>query len=591
MIGPYRMILVNLAASFLFLGGVIIYKYIYPKKKINLFALFILISLLPLISILRTGTYQSGDLTVHTAREISFYKVLLEGNLFPRWSPEFYQGFGDPVFSFSYSLPYYVSAIFHFVGFSFLNSVKLFLASSFILSGIFMYLFVKDDLGEKAGFTAGIFYLFAPYHLVDLHFRVAVGEVAAFIFLPLCLYLTKKVLSKPNPIWLALLSVSILMLILSHQAISLAFFVIMIAYAVFLLTQNKSLFKNLFRYLIAITLGILLSAFYLIPVSLESGFIQLSIINHPPEYASLSQLLFSPWSYGFLFQGHKGELSYLVGYTQIFVVLLILYLFSKRKLNPKIKQFSIFFVILFLILFVIMLPESKLLWNFIPFSHYFQFTTRFLAITALCAAVIAGVCVKTINKKWFTILLCFVTIAYTILNWGNRATLPTVTNSTLVKTYTENFNTPKNLFETSPLWANLNKNLSKVTRTTNIDTLSGKTDIKEMFRNSTQHKYIINVRSDLARIRENTFYFPGWKLMANNLEQPIEYKTSDNMGIVTFHLKKGLYKVELIFTDTIVRKTANWISILSGIVLLIYLISQTLDIKRIKKWTRALSKH
>jgi hypothetical protein len=590
MLDPYKMIVVNLAISFLLLIGIVFYKFIYPKKKLNLFVLLVIISLLPVISIFRVGTYQSGDLTIHISREISFYKVLLEGNLFPRWGPEFYQGFGDPVFSFSYSLPYYIAAIFHFIGFSFLNSVKLFLASSFILSGIFMYLFAKDELGEKAGFTAGIFYLFAPYHLVDLHFRVDVGEVAAFIFLPLCLYLTKKLLSKPNPISLVLLSVSLLLLILSHEVISLVFFVVIIAYAILLLIQNKLLLKNLSHLIVSVVFGLLLSAFYWIPVIAESRFVQLSIINQLPQNVSFSQLLFSPWRYGFLFQGHKGELSYLIGYTQIFVILLFLYLLSKHKINPKIKTFSIFFISLFFIFIVFMLPQSKTLWNFIPFSSYFQFSTRLLSIVALCTAVIAGVCVNTINKKWFTVLLCFLTISYTILNWGNRTTLPFITNSSLLKTYTVNLNTPKDLFEHSPIWANYNKNRAKITRTTDIDTLSGQTEVKEIFRNSTQHEYIINVKSYSARIRENTFYFPGWKLLANNIEQPIEYKTSDNMGIVTFHLKKGLYKIELIFTDTVVIKIADWVSLISGIILLVYVIAGTFNVKKFKKWTKILNK-
>jgi len=590
MVGPNGIILINLIVSLSLLGGLLFYKFIYPKKKINLFALFLLISILPIISIFRTGTYQSGDLTIHVSREISFYRTLLQGNLFPRWSPEFYQGFGDPVFSFSYSLPYYAASLFHFMGVSFLNSVKLFLACSFILSGIFMYLFAKDELGEKAGFTAGIFYLFAPYHLVDLHFRADVGEVAAFIFLPLCLYLTKKVLSKPHPIWLALLSICILMLILSHQVIALGFFAIMLIYAIFLITRNKLLLKRLIHFLIAVVFGLLLSAFYWIPVLAESHFIQLSILNQLPQYVPISQLLFSPWFYGLLFQGHKGELSYLIGYTQIFVVFLILYLFYKQKISLKIKKFSGFFIVLFFILFIIMLPQSKILWNIIPFSHYFEYSTRFLAIAALCTAIIAGVCVKTINKNWFVILLCFLTISYTFLNWQNRATISTVTNPTLLKTYTENFFTPARLLETSPIWANSNKNLAKFTRINDIDTLSGQTNIKEIFRNSTHHQYIIYVKSGSAKIRENTFYFPGWKLLVNNSEQPIEYKTSNDMGIITFNLKQGLYKIELIFTDTLTRKIADWISIISGAILSLYVIMQIIYAKEIKKLTKALGK-
>src|SRR3990167_11398567 len=149
MIDPYRMVFVNIIASVLVFGGALVYRYIYPKKNVNLLVLLILISFLPLISMLRSGTYQSGDLSLHAIRTMSFYKILFIEHILPRWTPEFYAGYGDPYFAFAYFLHYFLGAVFHYIGFSFLASLKLLMALSFILSGIFMYIFVKDELGEN----------------------------------------------------------------------------------------------------------------------------------------------------------------------------------------------------------------------------------------------------------------------------------------------------------------------------------------------------------------------------------------------------------------------------------------------------------
>lgn len=191
MLPTYKMVVLNLILSTLLLLGLIIYRYLF-RRKVNLFFLLMLISLLPIISILRTGTYESGDLSLHTQRLMSFYNLLFNYNLIPRWTPEFNAGYGDPHFLFAYFLPYFMGSIFHFIGFSFLTSVKLLLTFSFILSGATMYFWVKDELGQKSGFVAGIFYLFMPYHLVDLHFRVSIAETLSFVFLPLALLGTKK---------------------------------------------------------------------------------------------------------------------------------------------------------------------------------------------------------------------------------------------------------------------------------------------------------------------------------------------------------------------------------------------------------------
>jgi len=109
MIDPYRMVFVNIIASVLVFGGALVYRYIYPKKNVNLLVLLILISFLPLISMLREGTYQSGDLSLHAVRTMSFYKILFTEHILPRWTPEFYSGYGDPYFSFAYFLPYFLS--------------------------------------------------------------------------------------------------------------------------------------------------------------------------------------------------------------------------------------------------------------------------------------------------------------------------------------------------------------------------------------------------------------------------------------------------------------------------------------------------
>src|SRR3989304_3131587 len=131
----------------------------------NLFAIFILltISILPLLDLFHQGMFLSHDGQDHVARVANFYQSLSEGNLIPRWAANLNWGYGHPILMFLYPLPSYLASLFHFIGFSFVDSVKLVFGVAFVLSGLTMYLWVSEFLGKKAGFVSGVFYLFAPY--------------------------------------------------------------------------------------------------------------------------------------------------------------------------------------------------------------------------------------------------------------------------------------------------------------------------------------------------------------------------------------------------------------------------------------------
>src|SRR5256885_1788135 len=108
MIDPYRTIVISLIGSTLIALILLFYRFIYPKRNINLFLLLILISLLPIISIFRSGTYEAGDLTLHSVFLQSFYENLQDGFFFPKWAGGLCGGYGCPVFMFEYLIPFYI---------------------------------------------------------------------------------------------------------------------------------------------------------------------------------------------------------------------------------------------------------------------------------------------------------------------------------------------------------------------------------------------------------------------------------------------------------------------------------------------------
>lgn len=582
MLDPYRMVVVNIILSFILLIGTLIYRFLYPKKKINLFFLLILIGLLPLISMLRQGTYESGDLSWHTIRVMSFYKIISLEHIFPAWTPEWFGGFGIPFFSFGYILPYIIASIFHFIGFSFLASTKMLLASSYLLSGIFIYLFVKDDLGKKAGFTAAIFFLFSPIHLINMHFEAAIAMVLSYLFLPLCLHLTKKILLETTFKWGFLLIFSVALLILSHQVISLSFFPVIILYGLFLIKIHKIKFKAVSYFLISLGYSLLLTFFYWIPILYESEFTQQAINPNHNTLLSLSDLLYSPHRFGLLFQGGYGELYRIIGYTQIVVVLLSFFILRKKN-YIKIKKLTLFFLLLLFIYTFMITSFSRPIWEFIPLMKYFEYSARLLVIVSFLTAVIAGLVVKVFNKNWLITALCSLTILYTILNWGNRTTIPSVNDNTLSNKEVAwpGIGKDSGLVPPTPIWINKSNLKNLKYRSANIEILSGNATVRELSRSSKLHEYLISVKSDQAKFKENTLYFPGWKVIEGSTEHNIDYTNKKYTGIVIFNLKKGTHKIKVIYTNTMVRRTSQTVSIVALVTIILALFYNFLFVKQI----------
>src|SRR4030042_2573205 len=255
----YLMVVENLILSLILIVGLLFVKYVL-KKEIRLFPLLVAISILPIISIFRAGTYEAGDLSLHITFLYNFFENLKQGILIPQWAGYLCGGYGCPIFMFEYTTPFYIASVYHLIGFSYLNSMKLFLASSYIFSGITMYIFVKDDFGAKAAFVASLLYLFAPVRFIEMHFRVSVGTDAVFIFVPLAFLFAKKVL-KGQPVFIILNALNTLLLLLSHSSTALIVIPLAFIYAFF----KKKNIKEMKYVFISFILGFGISAWYLFP--------------------------------------------------------------------------------------------------------------------------------------------------------------------------------------------------------------------------------------------------------------------------------------------------------------------------------------
>jgi len=527
-------------------------------KKYIFIALLIFISLVPLFDLFKQGLPLTHDGQDHVARIANFYQNLVEGNIIPRWAGNLNWGYGHPILEFLYPSPSYFASLFHFLGFTLVDSVKLVFGTSFILSGLAMYLFIKELLNDnKAAFFASALYIIAPYRFVDLYVRGAIGEHIAFIFPPLIFYFLLK-LSKRYSFG-SLIGGAFLLagLILSHNAITLMFLPLIFMYVFYLIPQSSNKKYFILSSFILILLGFGLSAFFWIPAFMEGKYTLRDIVTGGGEYkasfVAWKDFFVGVWSYGGTLVLSK-QIGFIHWISVLGSVISTYYLYKKRNKLWMISlgSFLIFWVTLFL-----MTSSSNPIWQTITILQKFQFPWRFLSVTVFLSALMGGILLSLISNRYKKIALAIFIVSLLVVNkdyWHAQGFLNKQENF-----YTGIYNSTTDTGESAPIWS---VRFMEKRPKLRVEIIEGHGEIKEIARNVTKREYQVEAKEKI-RILENTLYFPGWTVLVDGKPEVIEFQDQNYRGLITFNVNKGIHKINIIYKETKTRLLADFISVVS----------------------------
>ena len=157
------------------------------KKKLIDYIIILVFALVISIPLMSTDFNIYGDDGIqHIARLMGTYQTITEGEFPPVIMSNFCNGFGYSWNIFYSPFTAYLPLIFSIFTNSFELMLKLFIILVAFLSGVAMYEFVKKvSKNRYAGILAAAIYVFAPYRLTDTYMRVAISELASFIFIPI----------------------------------------------------------------------------------------------------------------------------------------------------------------------------------------------------------------------------------------------------------------------------------------------------------------------------------------------------------------------------------------------------------------------
>lgn len=544
------------------------------KKDLLSIILLLIISFPAVNELFIPGAFTSHDLTHHVVRQISMDKLLSEGQFPPRWSGELNNDFGYPLFLFNYPLPPLLGEVFHLLGLGFVDSVKAVLLTSMLISVVGTYLFLNSLLSNRvAAFLGAMFYLYAPYRLLNIYVSASVGTSLALGILPFVFW-NMVVVVKGKRWGILAGSLSLAFLILSHNVTTLIFAPVILVFAGILIQEFKQV-KNLG---IMFLLGLGLSCWFWLPAIVEKQYIIFDAVFgqfYKDQFVTLWQLFRSPWGYGLSHPQNPepGDMSYQLGLVHIGVVCILLFLFflsslrKKGTINNYLYRLLIAFVLLTFFLSVfLMLKISLPLWENLPFLSLIQFPLRFSAAAVFTSSIAAALLIVTMRSnipRWVLFFSLLFLVIYANRNhWHiNQVFNPGEEYYLNHKTTTASYN------EHLPKWGRAME--KRTTPKIEFTEGNGKIEITKDY----SGLVLAEVESTTAgKLRLNQFYFPGWEIKVNDQRQDFNYLIDgQNYGLMLFDIETGRHNIRAQFKNTSIRNLADVISFISVIIIIIEL--------------------
>jgi len=329
----------------------------------------------------------------------------------------------------------------------------------------------------------------------------------------------------------------------------------------------------------AILLGLSLAAFFWIPALAERDLVQTAnlfkgYLNYRNHFVYPSQFMSLSWGYGLSLAGPGDKMSFGIGPLHLLALIgAFLLLWKGRQKEAPEQVWLTFFLVAMVGSLFFASTLSQPVWDWFHLLQYLEFPWRFLTLVAFTSAVLCGIVfhrwrdvIPLSDAQWSQIALPAVLILF--LLWG----VPKARPERYIE-LDESHHSPQAIAawgigvttagEYTPIWVHERpQSLAE----SPLVFVAGKGHILFSEVSSLSKRFRLEIQED-ARLRLNTFYFPGWTLYVNDVEHLIEYENPQ--GVMEFTLPAGHYEVWFVFRDTPVRRWSKYLSIAAFGVLLL----------------------
>jgi hypothetical protein len=366
----------------------------------------IALTLLAAWPLLTGGLPTVGDGLNHFHRFAQLDWHIRHGDLYPRWFVNLHYGFGAPVLNFYAPLSYYIPLIFRLFNLPLPTCLLLGYVLAFAVAIFGTYYWARDQFDSPiAGLAASAAFGLTPYLYLNVLHRGAYPELWGLALAPWLLWSAHRLALDPTPRSRLSFVVIQSALIITHTLSALIFAPIALFYllALSLSVGNRhSALRVLGFWSLGFGISLALTAFFTLPVIVESGDIQLfrtflpGDLDYRNNFLTLSTLLSPPVNFDprLVFNLMPASLPW----PQLALACIAL-LTSLRvqEHRPAILGFWILgFGVCFLTLFA-----SAPLWNILPLARFIQFPWRLVGPASLFLAALAGLGLARLALRHF----------------------------------------------------------------------------------------------------------------------------------------------------------------------------------------------
>jgi len=557
------------------------------KNKIFWF-LVIAAAFLASLWLFKPGYFVMHD-DLQMMRQLQLEKCFADGQFPCRWVPDMGFGYGYPLFNFYPPLPFYIGMLFRWLGFSFVWTAKLLFALQFFLSGATMFVLASSLWGIWGGLLSSVFYLWAPYHSVDVYVRGAMNEAWAFVWFPLIFWSARNLVMKgktKDVIWLAF---SFAALLLTHNVMAMIIIPLMFAWILFWLVAEKKRFWQEKALLAKLTLaglwGTGLAAFFTFPVLLEKKFTHIETMftgyyDWRAHFTTLHQLFISRmWGYGPSYWGPDdpmpfpiGQLHWLLaGVILLFVAVRVVKAFLKKKKLVLGKLDWLIVGLFFAGLGYAFLTHQRatFIWLAVKPLQLAQFPWRLLAGVVFAFSLLAGAIYYLTKKRWLVVVLSLLVIG---TNWSffRPEKMGPLPDEQKFSGQSWDIQRTAGLYDYLPSSASTGP---KSAPSEDWIFLDGEAEGDEFSRGTDWFLWLGKVRKP-GTLRVSGFYFPGWKVWVD--KRPAKLSYEKELGRMEVVLPEGEHEVYFRFTNTPVRAWSNLVSLVAWWALLAVIVGPKL---------------
>ncbi len=435
----------------------------------------------------------------HICRLIGTYNSLKTGNI-PVIMSGFCNGFGYSWNIFYSPLTAYLPLIFRIITSSFVVMLKLFMFVAIFASGVFMFQFTyKLFKSYKVAVLSAIFYMSTPYHLTDLYNRIAIAELASFIFLPIVFSGMYDLIYRKNrkPIGLIIGAVG---LILTHNVIAIYTAIFCLVYLVLHYKKIKDI-KLIKKVAICAVLILLCTSFYWIPL-LEHMMATTYEVFIPNRMYKDNTLIGSKLALSELLFIQKNDMNFHIG---LLIIIGIILTICYKKTIKKGERNSLRIFLAFG-LFSAFMTLTIFPYQYMPsFLKMIQFAWRMMEFASFFLSIVAGFGIgKLFNKnpsiEAYANVLILIYLSASIISQNKEVEIPfneeRFLNPIPVTASTGRVHAGCATFEYLPQKAFANRNYIE-TRTQDVYVLAGKASIENMEKENTKLSFDVkNIEGD-----------------------------------------------------------------------------------------------